>query len=87
MTDDISRIENKLRGFIIEKFEWERPPDDIVNFDLIGGGFLDSIGVSEIGFFVENEFSVSILDDGVPENFDTIAHIARVVASKQASRR
>ena len=86
MTDDISQIENKLREFIIEEFEWGRPPDDLVNFDLIGGGFLDSIGVSEIVFFVEKEFSVSILDDEVQENFDTIAHIARLVSSKQASR-
>jgi acyl carrier protein len=47
---------------------------------------LDSLGIFSVVSFVESEFGIEVQDEAlVPENFGTIAGIARLVGTKRGS--
>jgi acyl carrier protein len=79
---------NKIRTFVKSNFY---VPDDVTLSDdssLLGLGIVDSTGVLEIVQFVEASFGVAVDDlEIVPENLDSVAQIARFVASKQRPER
>jgi acyl carrier protein len=51
---------------------------------LLQSGLIDSLGMMELVAFLEQTFEVHIEDeDLVPENFETISAIARLVESKR----
>jgi acyl carrier protein len=80
-------VNDTIRRFIVKDLHWngstEGPTDD---YDLLRNEVLDSMGIFEIVSFVENEFEIEILDeDLLPDNFETIGSIARLVESKRAS--
>ena len=48
-------------------------------------GIIDSTGILEVIYFLEEEFSIHVEDeDMVPENFDSVNNIAKYVEKKQA---
>lgn len=52
--------------------------------DLLGGGVLDSAGISETVIFLEERFDIEIVDDElVPENFQTINAMAAFATRKK----
>lgn len=54
---------------------------------LIDGGILDSMSLMDVVMFVEQRTGVQVPDDEVvPENFQTVASIARMVQRLQADR-
>ncbi len=54
-----------------------------VDTRLLEGGLLDSLGVLQLTLFLGEHFGVEIEDtDFVPENFETIGDVARLIQRK-----
>lgn len=54
------------------------------NSSLLELGIVDSVGVMELVLFVEETYDLRIEDDEiVPENFDSVSHLANYIRSKQ----
>ena len=74
-------IEHLIRHYILENFLFTNDNgqlEDHVSF--LEEGIVDSTGVLELVMFVEETFGVSVKDeDIVPENFDSVAQLARYV--------
>ena len=52
---------------------------------LIENGIIDSLGVMKLVAYLEEEFGIRISpDDLIPENFETVALIAKLVKSQSA---
>lgn len=79
MTDILGRI----REFVVTNFyvpEQDRLTDDA---SLLEAGIVDSTGVCEVIAFLRKAFGIEVDDrEVVPENLDTIAAIAGLVARK-----
>jgi acyl carrier protein len=80
-------IENKIRGFIVENFLFGdaslAPAKDA---SLLEGGVIDSTGVLELVFFIEEQFGVKLADSEiVPANLDSIARIIAFLETKKAA--
>jgi acyl carrier protein len=73
-----------LRDFIVDQLRWDGAPRQLTDdYPLLESGVIDSFGIFEIVQFLEDECSVEIADDElVPENFATLAAIAKLVESK-----
>ncbi len=53
--------------------------------DLLANGIIDSHGLMELVGFIEQRYRISVADeDLVPENFQSLEHIAAFVARKAA---
>ena len=76
-------VNERIRGFILEKFPLARKQGLKSNDRLLEGGILDSLGVLDLVNFVEQEFAIQISDDElVPENFQTIDSLVAFVQTK-----
>ena len=79
-------VEQQVRQFIVDRTRWhgsaEGPASD---YQLIENDVLDSMAIFETIAFLEDQFGIEVKDDDlVPENFATIAAIARLVSSNLA---
>jgi acyl carrier protein len=53
---------------------------------LIRSGVLDSVGLLQLAFFVEEQFGVKVADgELIPGNFETLRDISAYIERKQAS--
>ena len=80
-------LRDAIRQFILENYLFTTDTS-AVGFDdsLIDRGIVDSTGMLEIIFFVEERFGVVMEDqEMVPENLASISKIARYVESKLQS--
>ena len=79
-------VEEQIRQFLVEKSRWHGPPAGLTsNYPLIEKEVLDSMAIFETISFLEDQFGIEVQDDDlVPENFETIAAIARLVSTSQA---
>ncbi len=77
-------VEQQIRAFIQTNFfSSEAFSDEDSLFDK---GIVDSTGVLEVVAFVEETFKIKVKDqDLVPENFETIARLARYVRAQTAA--
>ncbi len=78
--------EKKVRDYILENFlfagDGAELPGDASFLDM---GIIDSTGVLEIIFFIEEEFGIKMDDmDMLPENLDSVNNIVRYVESHRA---
>jgi acyl carrier protein len=81
-------INERLRKYIVDRFQWDSSTELTDDFPLIDSNLVDSLGIFHIVSFVEREFGVEILDEElVPEHFGTIGGIARLVESKLVDAR
>ena len=72
-----------IRQFVIEQFYVPQPDALTDEASLLDGGIVDSTGVLEIIAFLERRFGVQVADDEmVPDDLDSIAHIAAYVGRK-----
>jgi acyl carrier protein len=79
-------IEDQLRTFIVDEISTDGQPDLGDDYPLIERGVLDSMAILSLVSFIEGEFRVEIRDEElVPQNFGTIAGMARLVESKKGS--
>jgi len=79
-------FEENLLKFIREDLIGE---DHLIEIDenehLIEQGLIDSLGLMKLVAFIEEQSGISISDDDlIPENFETIASIVRMVQRLQS---
>jgi acyl carrier protein len=80
----MSDVRTKLLGFIRRELASGRSDIDLEKESLVESGIIDSLGIMKLVDFIEKEFRVKIQDeDLVPENFETVDEIAKLLASKQ----
>jgi acyl carrier protein len=81
MVED-ARVRERIRTFIAEVFFVDGFTDEQ---SLLRTGVLDSMGMSQLVAFLEEEFAVEVLDEElVPENLDSVSRAAAFVARKPA---
>ncbi len=74
-----------IRKFILENFLFTDDPSALVDDkSFLSSGMIDSTGVLEIMYFVEETFEFSIGDDEMlPENLDSVDNLIAFIARKQ----
>ncbi len=74
---------SKVREFVVENFlfgDGEVLKDDT---SFMEEGIIDSTGILELVFFLEETFSISVEDDElVPDNMDSLANISGFINRK-----
>ena len=69
-----------VRGFIVENFLFGDGESLCEDTSLMEEGIMDSTGILELLFFIEETFGFSVEDDElVPENMDSLQNIARFI--------
>lgn len=78
-------IRRKVRSFLLANYlftEDESALDDSVSF--LESGLVDSTGMMEVIFFIEETFSIGVDDvEMIPENLDSVESLVAFVARKQ----
>lgn len=74
---------SKLLDFIRSELAKGMDDVDVASDSLVESGVIDSVGIMKLVDFIENTFSVKIGDDELlPENFDTIDDIDKLISGK-----
>ncbi|HSH45214.1 MAG TPA: acyl carrier protein [Longimicrobiales bacterium] len=76
-------IQSRLRGFVDDNFLYMRPDFELGADDsLMGNGIVDSMGVMEMIYFLEEEFGVAVGDEDITEeNLGTLNAITNYVVA------
>ena len=79
--------EQDIRRFIIEQTGWTEPATALTaDYPLVENGVLDSLAIFQVVTFLEDRYQIEIDDEElVPENFETINDIVRIVTAKAAT--
>ena len=79
-------LEDRIRQHIVDNFLYTGDGSSLgYDQSLLESGIVDSTGVLELVFFVEETFGIKVKDDElVPRNFDSIAKLAAYVRAKTA---
>ena len=77
-------VEEKIRNYILENYLFTEDQSELNNEDsFLDKGIIDSTGILEVIFFLEEEFSISVDDDEmIPENLDSVNNIVKYINSK-----
>ncbi|MHC4430275.1 MAG: acyl carrier protein [Planctomycetota bacterium] len=74
---------SKVREFVVENFLFSDGEVLKEDTSFMEEGIIDSTGILELVFFLEENFGISIEDhELVPENMDSLQNIAAFVARK-----
>lgn len=74
---------SKVREYIVENFLFGDGEKLNENTSFMEEGIIDSTGILELVFFLEENFGIKIEDNElVPENMDSLNNIARYLAIK-----
>lgn len=76
-------VKTKIRNYVIDNFLFgsENGLEDQTSF--LDEGIIDSTGVLELVSFLEDKFSIHILDhELIPENLDSIENISNYLKRK-----
>lgn len=78
-------IEDEVSGYILENFLFSSDPRDLGKEEsFLAKGIIDSTGMMEVIYFIEDRFGIRISDsEMIPENLDSVSRIARFVERKQ----
>lgn len=76
----------QIKQFILENFLFSDDQSAIGDQDsLIRGGIIDSTGIHELIFFLEDQFKLQIVpEEMTPANFDSIQTVDEFVSRKLA---
>lgn len=82
----MSEMENKIRGFLADNFILSEQLAQLGNDDsFLENGIIDSTGILELIFFVEEQFGIQIdASEVLPENFDSINRLVAYIQQKQS---
>jgi acyl carrier protein len=82
MTD---ALRDQVRAFILENYLFTSDTSAIgLDDSLLGRGIVDSTGMLEIIFFIEEQLGVKVKDEEmIPDNLDSVNKIANFVQSKR----
>ena len=77
-------IEQRIRNEILENYLFSDDQSELVNSDsFLEQGIIDSTGVLELIFFLEEEFGIEVKDkEMIPENLDSVDNIISYLKSK-----
>lgn len=80
-------VEEKTRAYILENFLFTDDDSALNSADsFLDKGILDSTGILEVIYFLEDEFGIKVEDDEmVPENLDSVNNIVKFVGAKTQS--
>lgn len=77
-------IKEQVRAFVTSNFYVADPTGLEDNVSLLDRGIIDSTGVLEVIFFIEDTFSITVEDsEMLPNNLDSIERIANFVVCKR----
>ncbi len=79
--------EKQIRDFILENYLFTDDQSVLGNEDsFLEKGILDSTGILEVIYFLEDEFGISVEDEEmIPENLDSVARIVAYLGEKNSS--
>ena len=80
----MTEIQSAIRKFIARELLFQKD-ESILKFDdqLLEKRVIDSSGMMELVTFLETEYGIHVTrEDIIPDNFETIEHISKLVASK-----
>ncbi|MDZ7318950.1 MAG: acyl carrier protein [candidate division KSB1 bacterium] len=82
----MSEMENKIRGFLADNFILSEQLAQLGGDDsFLENGIIDSTGILELIFFVEEQFGIQIdASEVLPENFDSINRLVAYIQRKQS---
>ncbi len=82
MTD---ALRDKIRGFILENYLFTADTKALgMDDSLLGRGIVDSTGMLEIIFFIEEQLGVNVKDEEmIPDNLDSVNRIATFVEARR----
>jgi acyl carrier protein len=78
-------LREKIRAFVLENYLFTSDTAAL-GFDdsLLGRGIVDSTGMLEIIFFIEEQLGVKVKDEEmIPDNLDSVSKIANFVSGKR----
>lgn len=77
-------VEDKVRNYILENYLFTEDQSELNSEDsFLEKGIIDSTGILEIIFFLEEEFGISVEDEEMlPENLDSVNNIVKYLSSK-----
>ncbi len=80
-------IEKDVRGFILENYLFTEDESELSNTDLfLEIGILDSTGIMELIYFIEDEFGVKVEDkEMLPDNLGSVERVVSFVQRKQSA--
>ena len=78
-------LEDKIRTYILENYLFTDDASALTNDDsFLQKGIIDSTGIMEIIFFLEEQFGVVVDDDEMlPENLDSVNNIIAFIGKKK----
>jgi acyl carrier protein len=77
-------IKEQVRTFVTSNFYVADPSALEDNASLLDKGIIDSTGVLEVIFFIEETFGITVEDsEMLPENLDSIERISNFIARKK----
>jgi len=78
-------IKEQVRTFVTSNFYVADPAALEDSASLLDRGIIDSTGVLEVIFFIEDTFGITVEDsEMLPDNLDSIERIANFIARKKA---
>ena len=79
-------VEKKIRDYILGNYLFTDNEAALKNADsFLEKGVLDSTGILEVIYFLEDEFGIKVTDEEmVPENLDSVDRIVAYVGRKTA---
>jgi acyl carrier protein len=74
----------KIRNYILENYLFSENQSDLDNSDsFLNKGILDSTGILEVIYFLEDEYEIKIEDEEmIPENLDSVNNILAFLKRK-----
>jgi len=80
-------VESSVRQFLLSNYLFTDRDEALGNDDsLLQKGIVDSTGMMELIYFLEEQFGIRILDEEmVPENLDSVNNIVRFLSRKAAA--
>jgi acyl carrier protein len=78
-------LREQIRTFVLQNYLFTDDPSALsLDDSLLGRGIVDSTGMLEIIFFIEEQLGVKVRDEEmIPDNLDGVNRIARFVESKR----
>jgi acyl carrier protein len=77
-------VKDQVRAFVTSNFYVADPSALADNASLLDKGIIDSTGVLEVIFFIEETFGITVEDsEMLPENLDSIEQISNFIERKK----
>jgi len=78
-------IEQEIKTYILENYLFTDDESQLSNADsFLEKGILDSTGILEVIYFIEDEYSLKVEDEEmIPDNLDSVEYLVAFVKRKQ----